>query len=122
MAKRRSAKEWSRLVKRWQRSGLSCKEFAAAEGVARSTLSWWKWRLGTEAGSAERATRSRRRRAAAEAVRVVEVAVAPAAPRQEAPVELVLGEDVVVRLRRGFDAETLREVVAVFAVGDEPSC
>lgn len=36
MAKRRTAKEWSTVVARWQQSGLAAKEFAAAEGLVAS--------------------------------------------------------------------------------------
>jgi len=44
---RRSAAEWGRAVAAWRRSGLSCREYAAAHGFKATTLSWWAWKLGT---------------------------------------------------------------------------
>lgn len=146
-SRRRTAKEWSRLIKRWERSGRSCGEFAVGVGVAPSTLSWWKWHLsrgrqgeapkadGTKPSKAKpapprspkskpaRTGRAKQRRAkdAPSVVQMVEVAAVVAA-QPEVPVELVLGGGVVVRVRRGFDAGTLREVVAVFTTRDEPRC
>lgn len=120
-AKVRSEKEWARLVRRWEQSGQSCKEFAAEEGLAWSTLSWWKWRLRSKRqGAQPRKSKATERPVEAPAVRVVEVVPATRAP--DGAVELVLSDDVVVRVRRGFDVETLRQVIAVFACQDEPAC
>jgi len=139
MAKRRMAKEWSTLVERWQRSGLAAKEFAAAEGLVASTLSWWKWHLRAKARSSKKkrvsekgrapkkrqAPKKRVRRARARdnaPIRLVELVAPEAAFVSETPVELVLGDDVVVRVRRGFDADTLRRLVAAFASEDTARC
>ena len=45
---RRSAGEWRRLVRAWDRSGQTAKDFATARGLSSRTLSWWKWRLSRE--------------------------------------------------------------------------
>lgn len=55
---KRSEAEWQRIVNRFERSGLTCGEFCAREGVAASSLSKWRQELG-------RRTHSRDRRAAA---------------------------------------------------------
>jgi transposase len=47
-ARRRSRLEWRKLVRGWKRSGLTALDFAAASGVAASTLRWWHWKLGLE--------------------------------------------------------------------------
>ena len=137
MAKRRTAEEWSVVVERWQRSGVSAKEFAAAEGLVASTLSWWKYHLAkkrvpkkavVEKAAPRRRRKKRMQRARkagenAEPIRLVEL-VAPraSAAASEAPLELVLGGDVVVRIQRGFDAETLRRLLAVFRSEDTQQC
>lgn len=41
--------EWARAVSRYERSGLTAKAFAAREGLKATSLSWWKWKLGSEA-------------------------------------------------------------------------
>ena len=46
-AVRRSAAEWAREVPAWRRSGLTCREYAAAHGLKATTLSWWSWKLGS---------------------------------------------------------------------------
>ena len=46
--KRRSEREWSRLVRAWKRSGVGRAEFAATHGLSAPTLSWWRWRLARE--------------------------------------------------------------------------
>ncbi len=45
---RTSRSEWAKRVQRWAESGLTAKEFAAETGLKASTLSFWKWRLGSE--------------------------------------------------------------------------
>jgi hypothetical protein len=47
---RRTHREWARLVRKWQRSGQSASAFGAAHRVNPSTLTWWKWRLGSDSG------------------------------------------------------------------------
>ena len=43
--KRKTAQEWSDLVRRWQRSGETAKAFGARAGVSAGQLSWWRWHL-----------------------------------------------------------------------------
>jgi len=42
--------EWARHVHRWRRSGLTAREFASSVGINPSTLTYWAWRLGRDAG------------------------------------------------------------------------
>ncbi|MEB2314348.1 MAG: hypothetical protein OZ928_21100 [Polyangiaceae bacterium] len=42
---RRSAKEWARLIRAWERSGRTAAQFAEPRGLSPRTLVWWKWRL-----------------------------------------------------------------------------
>lgn len=43
--KRKTAQEWSDLVRRWQRSGETARDFGARQGVNPGQLSWWRWHL-----------------------------------------------------------------------------
>ena len=43
---RRSAREWKRIVSRFERGGQSSREFCEKEGLALSTLQWWRRKLG----------------------------------------------------------------------------
>lgn len=40
--------EWRARVRRWKASGLTAERFAAREGIAAATLSWWRWRLACD--------------------------------------------------------------------------
>jgi hypothetical protein len=46
---RRSAEEWGKLVRAWERSGRSRAEFAGEHGVSAERLGWWRWRLARDA-------------------------------------------------------------------------
>ena len=51
-ARRRSASEWQREVRRWRRSGLSSREYAERNGINANTLLCWSSKLGA-AGAPE---------------------------------------------------------------------
>jgi transposase-like protein len=109
MGKRRSREEWATVVAELAESGESVESFCRRQGVGRSTLTWWKWRLGASAG----------RPVTGGAIRLLPVAVssgesgATRASRGiaievgEARVHIEVGADVeyvgalVERLRRG---------------------
>jgi len=118
MAERRSAAEWARVVRRWRRSGSSTAEFAAAEGVKPSTLSWWAWKLGLS--ERRQTTPDSNRPRDAKALQLVPVQVVTTTPvvAPEAAVEIAIGTRVV-RVRSGFDRETFAAVLEVLAEGDE---
>lgn len=104
---RETREQWEERVRRWQRSGMDAASFAAREGVAPERLRWWRWQLGL----------GPRARRAADTSRFVEVVLEgrsePEVPaRAEAELELVLGQRRVL-VRPGFDAESLRRVLAV---------
>jgi hypothetical protein len=37
--------EWSKRVRKWERSGLDIAEFARREGLKPKLLGWWRWNL-----------------------------------------------------------------------------
>lgn len=105
-AKRRGRREWERIVTAWERSGLSLAEFCERRKVLPRTLIWWRWRLGKAAVPGS--TKTKR-------PEFVEVAVVapPVSGPESHPVAIELPGDVVIRVEREFDEETLRRVVAV---------
>jgi hypothetical protein len=110
--------EWSKRVERWSDSGLTCKEFAAELGINPRTLTYWKWVLGKEANGAKRALGRQDRpssapRRATKAIPahtgLLEIQVSPS----DARIELELRNGRRVRIPTGFDANGLRELLAV---------
>lgn len=108
-----SRAEWKQRVAEWKRSGQTAEVFALERGLNPRTLLWWSSTL--------------RRPAARAADRAADVSFAQLVPEAPAPtasarsaesataesavVALVLTSGRVVRVRPGFDATLLREVV-----------
>jgi transposase len=117
---RRTAREWSRIVLAWQRSGKSAKEFAAERGISPRTLAWWRWRLAGRAESAPSEVE------ASPALRFVPVQVAAEsvrpAPAQahEAPRgwEIVSARGDVLRVHRDITEAELAAVLAAFGLAE----
>ena len=74
--RRRSAREWARLVAAWKASGRSAADFAATRGIEPSRLTWWKWKLTSRTASPS------------EELRLVAVEIAPAATAPAAATEI----------------------------------
>jgi transposase-like protein len=55
-AKNRSAEEWARIVRAWERSGRPTREFAEEHGLSRRSLVWWRWKLkqGRQSGQKQK--------------------------------------------------------------------
>jgi transposase len=101
---------WAKRVERWKDSGLSAKEFAAEIGVKPSTLSWWKWQLGTKAEAPKaRARRARTQKTAFSPMTFVEMA--PQA-RPE-PLEIVWPSGVRIRVPVDVDPSALARIIDV---------
>ena len=92
---RRSAAEWRRIVGEQRRSGRSVAAFAAAEGLNRHTLQWWRSHL--------------RRKQSEDRGKPAFIELAAAPPMAACAVEAVLPSGVVVR---GPDGEQVARLVA----------
>ena len=104
---------WIERVRRLQDSDLTTAEFAAELGINPRTLMYWKWRLRKEARSTPTRATSTRRKAT-----FVEVKADDLRPTVTAePIEVVINGHIVVRVREGFDGETLRRVVVALSSG-----
>ena len=114
---RRPAVEWAALIDAWHSSGLSLPTFCARRGLNAKTMLGWVYKR-TRKGALERA---RREEGPAEdppaAAAFLPVRVIGADREHEGTgrsgVEIVLGAGRRIAVGAGFDAETLRRVVAV---------
>jgi len=95
----RKEQQWRRWIDQRRASGLSVRDFCARHGLA--TASFYAWRRVLERRAAERP-----------AFVPVQV-VADAVPTQARTLEVVLTNGRTVRVAPGFDAATLRQVLAV---------
>lgn len=101
---------WAKRVDAWKKSELTAKEFGAKHGLRAGTLSWWSWRLASE-----------RRRGKPETIEVhnERASIAPltfvemAASVHEAPIEIVLRNELRVRVCASFDEGALVRVLDV---------
>ncbi len=118
MAKRQptAARQWAARIARWQRSGLTSKEFGQREGFRGDQLSWWKWHL---ARGANTETASRRRvgkkskLAQTRPLEFVEVTVPkPVAVSPGVTVEIVLRNGRVARVPQGCDGAWLTQMLS----------
>jgi hypothetical protein len=92
-------RQWRRWIGEWQASGLSVRASCQRRGL--TVASFYAWRRVLQRRDAERA-------------RFVPVQVlADAAPTQATALEVVLTDGRTVRVPPGFDAATLRRLLAV---------
>ena len=91
------------LVQGWERSGLTMREFCTREGVKPATFSWWRQELKRLAGQ-KRATG-----------RIELVEIGRGATSADTGFELALASGVRVRVPMRFEAEALKELLAVLA-------
>ena len=92
-------RQWRQWITEWRASGLSVRAFCGRRGLA--TPSFYHWRRVLE------------RRAAEKAAFVPVQVVAEAVPAPAAALEVVLTDGRIVRVAPGFDAATLRQLLAV---------
>ena len=118
---RRQAAEWAALIDQWQQSGLSLPAFCQQHGLSRGSMQNWVYKP-----ELKRAVEAARREAQGPVdeppaptavpaflpVRVVQAAAVGEASDRSG-VEVVIGAGRRVVIGAGFDAETLRRVVAV---------
>jgi hypothetical protein len=120
---------WRRLLRQWQRSGQGVRAFCWVHGL--SEASFYAWRRTIQERDRQAQPRSRRGpRQASDPVQgtavhgfqgdglptFVPVTIAAAA----SPLEVMLCDGRVVRVPAGFDAATLRQLLAVLA--EVPPC
>src|SRR5262249_55505914 len=92
-------RQWRRRINQWRVSGLSVRAFCAQHGLSSARFYNWRQVLA--------------RRAAEEPVFVPVQGVADVGPAQAGALEVVLVDSRAVRVAPGFDAATLRRLLAV---------
>ena len=118
---------WRRMVGQWRRSGQTVRDFCAAHALSEPSFFGWRRTIGDRdrQAAASQAANGRRHHARPlapddnrdrAAPAFVPVHVLPAATA----LEVVLGSGRVVRVPAGFDAATLRQLLAI--LDEEPSC
>ena len=133
LVQRNRAKErfWRRMLRLWRqrRPRMAVRQFCVEYGLTEA--SFYAWRQTIAERDRQRRLTPRRptvrpkpladRNPAEEQPLFVPLAVPPSAASTRAPaLELVLGSDRIVRVPPGFDAATLRQLLAVLEEG--PSC
>jgi hypothetical protein len=99
------ARQMRQVLARWQRSGLTLREFGERHGIPLSTLTWWR-RVFRRAGEDEV------NGALAETPVVFTEVPAPADIRRTpAVLEIVLHSGHLVRVPAGADTDTLQRVL-----------
>src|ERR1700687_6340825 len=101
------ARQMRRMLARWQRSGLTLREFGQQRGIPLSTLTWWR-RVFRRAGEEEVNGAP-----AENAVVFTEVPQPANVPRTPSVLEIVLHSGHVVRVPAGADNDTLPRVLPV---------
>ena len=111
----RATKEqfWRDAVQRWRQSGLSVRDFCSAKNLSEQSFYWWRRTLAARDQHRAATTPARTPRAGNQPL-FVPVGVVPSST-----LELVLGHDRIIRVPTGFDAATLRQLLAVL---EERSC
>ena len=95
----RKERQWRHWIGEWRASGLSPRAFCERRGL--TVASFYAWRRALQRRDAEKATF------------VPVQLVAGAVPTQTSTLEVVLTDGRTVRVAPGFDAATLRQVLAV---------
>jgi transposase-like protein len=98
---------WRRLFRLWRRSGRTIRAFCAEHQVSEPSFFAWRRTI---------AQRDQQHPAQANSAPVafVPLRVVPApAPEPACPFEVVLKDDLVVRVPAGFDAASLRQLLAI---------
>src|SRR5436305_11536166 len=99
-------RQWQRWIAQWRTSGLSVRDFCARHGLATPHFYAWRRRL--------------QRRAVEQGPFLPVQVVAATPPPPASSLEVVLADGAVVRVPAGFDAATLRQLMAVLR--EEGAC
>lgn len=103
--------KWLATVQRWQRSRLSVREFCRQQQVNEASFYEWR-RVLRERGLLGEA------KASSDASAFVQVSTPPA-ESADGVIEVVLNQRRVLRVRPGFDADAVLQLVRLL---EEPAC
>ena len=121
-ASREREENWRRIIAKQGRSGLTHTEFCRRESISANSYFWWKRDLGirTKKKRSEPRGRVRQQRGGEATTSLVPVTIRQAASSAASDwFEVLLSSGCVVRLRSGFDSESLKRLVAIL---EESQC
>jgi transposase-like protein len=110
---RTSREEWAKRVERWKDSGLTAAEFATEVGINAHSLTWWKWRLASEAAGRGPARRSPTRKPRISAAPSPLTFLEMTSPVRSEALEVVLPTSIRIRVPPDFDAAALGRLLGV---------
>lgn len=113
---RKKERFWRQQVRQWRRSGLTIRVFCQQHGLSEPSFYAWRLTLAQRDQEAPRRPRPDQNGPTARPPALVPVRVVPGSA---ARLEVVLGPGRVVRVPPGFDAATLRQLLALL---EEPPC
>jgi len=105
---------WLELMRRWQRSQTTIREFCERHEVSEASFFSWR-RVLRQRGLLDEPMSSK---TSAEVPAFVKLSVAVVEPGCS-PIELVLNHERLLRVRPGFDADMLLQLVRLL---EEPAC
>ena len=109
---------WEEVVRRWREGGQSVRAFCRAEELRESAFYFWRRKLAR--GGHRTGKRVSPRHGATPSFLPVHVvgpaSRCPGAAEADRGVEIILGQGCTVRVRAGFDRQTLAAVLAVLEV------
>jgi transposase-like protein len=97
---------WLELIRRWQRSQSTVREFCQRHQVSEASFFSWR-RVLRERGLLDEAMSSKTAAPAPAFIKLTTLDAEPCA----SPIDLVLNHQRMLRLRPGFDAEMLLQLV-----------
>ena len=109
---------WLELIGRWQRSQLTIREFCQRHHVSEASFFSWR-RVLRQRGLLDELNAPKSAKAFSESPAFVKLAPLEPTTTAATAVELVLNDRRVLRVRPGFDAELLLELVRLL---EEPAC
>jgi hypothetical protein len=129
MPRRDPAKEkyWRRLFRQWRHSGLSGRDFCAEKGLSQPSFYAWRREIARRDQRVKLAVPPSTNAAASSpapqcssvaTTAFVKLSVASSSTPVPA-IEVVVAEHRLLRVRPGFDADLLRQLVRLL---EEPSC
>jgi transposase-like protein len=109
---------WLEIIGRWQQSQLTIREFCERQQVSEASFFSWR-RVLRRRGLLDEPADPKAAKAASKSSAFVKLTPAGPEPTAASAMELVLGERRLLRVRPGFDADLLLELVRLL---EEPSC
>lgn len=112
-------RQWRRRVRKYEKSGLTIREFCEQEDLVDHRLTWWKRELKRRDGVSSSRMRTKTskpaKRVRASMASFIPVHVAPSRP--SSAIEIVFDQPLRIAVAPGFDAQLLTDVLRALEQG-----